>query len=179
MCQSFLLSMPKYAHQLGSKNFFSADFPFGGTCFNSVTEASASGNGRRGIGEPFYAYEARGSGQLGSNISSNHDLNVPAYAVIEKRSSTSRKRSTSDTIVVQHPTTSWAADNANKNRSDILDRRAIPFLPGYLVCPTVDNEISGSSGATDCLCYSDNNIDVNGATGESPGMSLIFKISNR
>ncbi|KAF8963452.1 hypothetical protein BDZ97DRAFT_1904916 [Flammula alnicola] len=63
------------------KNFFSADFPFGGSCFNSVTEASASGNSRRGIGEPFYAYEAHGSGQLGLNVSSNHDLNVPAYAI--------------------------------------------------------------------------------------------------
>ena len=158
-----------------SKNFFSADFPFGGSCFNSVTEASASGNGRRGIGEPFYAYEAHGSGQLGSNISSNHDINVPAYAVIEKRSPTSRKRSTSDAIVIQQPTMSWTADNANKNRSHVLNSRAIPFLPGYLVCPTVDSEISGSSGATDCLCYSDNNVDVNGATGECSGMRSNFK----
>ena len=157
-----------------SKNFFSADFPFGGTCFNSVTEGSASGNSRRGIEEPFYAYEAHGSGQLGSNISTHHDLNLPAYAVIEKRSSTSRKRSTSGSIVIQQPTTSWTADNANKNKSDILNSRAIPFLPGYLVCPTVDNEISGSSGATDCLCYSDNNVDVNAATGKCSGMSLIF-----
>lgn len=91
--------------------------------------------------------------------------------MLEKKLSASQKRSTNDALI-QQPTTSWVADTSNKNESDILDRRAIPFLPGFLTCPTVGNEISGSSGATDCLCYSDNNLDLNGATGRCFVMTL-------
>ncbi|KAF8816939.1 hypothetical protein BYT27DRAFT_6953579 [Phlegmacium glaucopus] len=148
-------------------NFYSADFPFGGSCFNSVTQGSASGNSRRSS-EPLYVYQAHGSGREGSDISLTHDLNIPAYAAVKKGSQSSRKSalawSPSDTLLIGQPTTSWTINNADHNST--FDRRAIPFLPGYLVCPTVDNEITGSTGASDCMCYSDNNIDAQGATGQ-------------
>uniref|UniRef100_A0A8H7Y0R9 Uncharacterized protein n=1 Tax=Psilocybe cubensis TaxID=181762 RepID=A0A8H7Y0R9_PSICU len=146
-------------------NFFSADYPFGGSCFGSVNQGSGSGNSRRGIAEPFYTYEAHGSGQLGSNISLNHDFDIPAYSVLEKRSSASKKIWKND-AVIQQPTTSQIPNYPSKNATEVLDRRAIPFLPGFLTCPTVGNEISGPSGSIDCLCYSDNNLDLNGATGQ-------------
>uniref|UniRef100_A0A8H7XM16 GH18 domain-containing protein n=1 Tax=Psilocybe cubensis TaxID=181762 RepID=A0A8H7XM16_PSICU len=153
------------------KNFFSADFPFGGSCFDSVNEGTGSGNSRRSINESSYTYEARGSGQLGSSVLMTHDQDIPAYAVINKRSPTSQKRSMNDleAVTIQKPLTSWTVGSADASAIEhdpSLKRRAIPFLPGFLTCPTVGDEIAGVGGATDCYCYSDNNIDDQGATGQ-------------
>ncbi|KAK2461060.1 hypothetical protein APHAL10511_006907 [Amanita phalloides] len=147
-----------------STNFYSAQHPFGGSCFSSVAQGPAPS---RRSNEPFYVYEARGSGQQGSNISATHDLDIPAYSTIKKRSFGSGKspltQSLRDTTpVIENPTTSWTINDADHNST--IGRRAIPFLPGYLVCPTVNDEISSSG--SDCMCYSDNNIDIEGVTGQ-------------
>jgi len=145
--------------------FYSAQYPFGGTCFGSVSQGPAPS--RRGI-EPFYFYEAQGSGRQGSNISVTHDLDIPAYATINKRSLSSgegplAQSLTDTTLAIEHPTTSWTINDADHNST--VGRRGIPFLSGFLVCPTVDDGITGSTGS-DCLCYSDNNLEAQGGTGK-------------
>lgn len=172
-CTCLMLLTGSQTHSLRRKNFYSADFDFGGSCFSSVTESSASGSSRKRRDEPLYAYEAHGSGGQGTTIEHAHDLDIPAYVAVEKRSLSPRKQSLSGAARVQQPTISWTVKDANSTTLS-FNRRAVPFLPGYLVCPDVGDEIvDDGNGATDCMCYSDNNIDAEGATGQNC-IALLF-----
>lgn len=155
--------------------FYSNDFPFGGACFDSVDEGSASGSGRkREEHERQYLYEARGRAGQGVELDTKHAVDTAAYVALEHRPSTLDKPSTK----AMQPPSIWrssfdsfddlvAVQAVSSNHSGFLERRAIPFLDGYLVCPTVDDEITNTpNGTQDCRCYSDNNVDAVAATGQ-------------
>ncbi|KAI5116231.1 hypothetical protein M0805_001223 [Coniferiporia weirii] len=148
--------------------FYSAAFPFGGSCFSSVDQGPGpSGNGKRDNEDERYIYEAVGRARQGAPLDSLHSLDTPAYSALEHKSSKARQSSTqvpTETWSVNdldiYPVTVGSGDNFGSANSTLYRRGGVPFLPGNLFCPAVGGDILDTpAGSQDCICYSDTDED--------------------
>lgn len=127
-----------------STTFYQNQFPFGGACFKSMTEAPIDGTGsstKREIGSldavhqsqelPFSDSAYQGT-PLAFEKDSLHTVHHIAPSILK-----------SSAPLVEEPT------------SGIMKRDAVPFLPGNLFCPEAGDDITSSLNGTDCTFYDD------------------------
>ncbi|GJJ07068.1 hypothetical protein Clacol_001267 [Clathrus columnatus] len=128
-----------------STPFYSNEFPFGGTCFQSMVETPIEGSGSN---------SKRDIGIIDTASQQEFLISDSAY---QGEPLDFKEEAYGSSHAAYHINSSILGDNDVEGEvtPGIVKRSSVPFLPGSLFCPEAGDEITSSLNGTDCACYDD------------------------
>ncbi|KAF9465227.1 hypothetical protein BDZ94DRAFT_1307367 [Collybia nuda] len=137
-----------------SYNVYNADFDFADKCFTSFTEPHTSENTLKRSETGYHDKQIKYAGHVVARTTALHS---PEPAYIEHKSVTSRSTYRRD---LEMPLNSWSIKDHPKNLSKLEKRGGVPFLPGNIGCPTINDQINDGLKGKDCSIYSNDPTDL-------------------